>query len=111
MVRKLVLSLIAVLGVSFAIAQNKQISGTVVGGDGMPISGATVIVDGTTTGTTTGSDGSFSLSTRSNATLTISFIGFETQQVAVAREIEALLQVTASVFIIPVCGAKHIAPL
>ena len=84
MVRKLVLSLIAVLGVSFAIAQNKQISGTVVGGDGMPISGATVIVDGTTTGTTTGSDGSFSLSTRSNATLTISFIGFETQQVAVA---------------------------
>lgn len=85
MVRKLVLSLVAVLSVvAFAIAQNKQVSGTVVGGDGQPIAGATVIVAGTTTGTTTGASGEFTVSAPANGSLQVSFIGYQTETVAIA---------------------------
>ena len=85
MVRKLVLSLVAVLSVfAMAIAQNKQVSGTVDGGDGQPIAGATVIVVGTQNGTTTNADGSFTVSAPANGSLQISFIGFETQTIEIA---------------------------
>ncbi len=85
MVRKLVLSLIAVLGVAaMAIAQNKQVTGTVSDANGNAIAGATVMVDGTSQGTTTGSDGQFAISAPANATLTISFIGFQPAKIAVA---------------------------
>lgn len=86
MVRKLVLSLIAVMGggILLAQAQKQQISGTVVDAEGKPVAGATVLVDGTSNGTTTNSDGKFTLSTSGNATLQVSFIGYETQKVPVA---------------------------
>ena len=54
MVRKIVLSLIAVLVLgAYAFAQNKQVSGTVSDANGNPVAGATVMVDGTSIGTTT----------------------------------------------------------
>ncbi|MEG2612472.1 MAG: TonB-dependent receptor [Alistipes sp.] len=85
MVRKLVLSLIAVMGVcALAFAQNKQISGTVVDTDGLPIIGATVMVDGTTVGTSTGADGGFSLPVPTNGSLLISFIGYQSQTISVS---------------------------
>ena len=85
MVRKLVLSLIAILGAGalFVGAQNRQISGTVANPDGQPIVGATVVVDGTSAGTTTGSNGKFTLTAPADATLTVSFLGYETQSVPV----------------------------
>ena len=77
MVRKLVLSLIAVLGggIMIALAQVQQISGTVVDAEGKPVAGATVMVDGTTNGTTTNAAGQFTLSAAADATLQVSFIG------------------------------------
>ena len=86
MVRKILLSLIALLGggILFASAQNKQVSGTVAGPDGKPIAGATVMVDGTHTGTTSNPDGSFIISVPANGSLVVSFIGYQTQTVAVA---------------------------
>ncbi|MDE5579205.1 MAG: TonB-dependent receptor [Alistipes sp.] len=94
MVRKLVLSLIAVLGAGALLveAQNRQISGTVTNPDGQPIAGATVLVDGTSQGTTTGSNGKFSVTAPANGTLTVSFIGYESQQVAIAGK--SVLDVT-----------------
>ncbi|WP_418409910.1 SusC/RagA family TonB-linked outer membrane protein [Alistipes sp.] len=84
MVRKIVLSLIAALGLyAYAFAQNKQVSGTVAGADGNPIAGATVLVEGTATGTTTGANGSFTVSAPANGVLTVSFLGYETQKVAI----------------------------
>ncbi|MDE5906298.1 MAG: carboxypeptidase-like regulatory domain-containing protein, partial [Alistipes sp.] len=85
MVRKLVLSLIAILGAGsiFAQAQNRQISGTVTNHDGQPVVGASVIVDGTSNGTTTTIDGKFAVSASADATLTVSFLGYETQSVPV----------------------------
>ncbi|WP_301241035.1 carboxypeptidase regulatory-like domain-containing protein, partial [uncultured Alistipes sp.] len=73
MVRKLVLSLIAILGAGalFVGAQNRQISGTVANPEGQPIVGATVVVDGTSAGTTTGSNGKFTVTAPADATLTV----------------------------------------
>lgn len=86
MVRKLVLSLIAVVSVcTLAFAQNQQISGTVVDTDGLPVIGATIMVDGTTTGTSSGVDGSFSLPAPANGTLVVSYIGYQTQTIPVAN--------------------------
>ena len=54
MIKKIVLSLITVLSFcSLAIAQNKQVTGTVTDVQGEPILGATVVAEGTTSGTTT----------------------------------------------------------
>ena len=41
---------------SLALAQNKQVSGTVTDADGMAAIGASVVVDGTTVGTTTNTE-------------------------------------------------------
>lgn len=42
------------------------------------------MAEGTSAGTTTGGDGQFTLTVPANATLSISFIGYETQKVSVA---------------------------
>ena len=85
MIRKLVLSLVAVLGVlAYASGQNKQVSGRVSGEDGSPILGATVLVEGSTTaGTSTDASGEFTLRAPANGNLVVSFIGYESQTIAV----------------------------
>ena len=84
MVRKIVLSIIAVLTVcSVAFAQNLQVTGTVKDAAGKAVVGAAVFVEGTTVGTTTGVDGSFKLSVPVDANLYVSFMGYEDQKVAV----------------------------
>ena len=67
-----------------AVAQTQAVSGRVLGSDGSPIPGATVLERGTTNGTTSGADGAFSLTVQPQATLVISSIGFTTQTIATA---------------------------
>ena len=84
MVKKIVLSIAAVLFACTSVfAQNKQISGTVTGVDGTPIVGATVVVEGTTTGTSTDLQGKYILAAPANGTLAVSFIGYEDAKVAI----------------------------
>jgi len=84
MVRKIVLSIIAVLAVcAVAFAQNLQVTGTVKDAAGKAVVGAAVFVEGTTVGTTTGVDGSFKLSVPADANLYVSFMGYEDAKVAV----------------------------
>ena len=75
--------LLILLASTISFAQ--QVSGTVTEADsGAPLPGATVLVKGTNIGTTTDFDGVFQLSGVSgDATLVISYIGFDTQEVAV----------------------------
>ena len=74
---------------SFTLAsvygQNIQVKGTVVGGsDNEPLPGVNVVVKGNSaTGTITGLDGEFTLSVPADAILSISYIGFKSQDVAV----------------------------
>lgn len=64
-------------------AQNIGLNGSVVDIAGDPIIGASVVENGSTNGTITNFDGEFSLSVPSHASITISYIGFETQTVPV----------------------------
>jgi TonB-dependent starch-binding outer membrane protein SusC len=70
-----------------AKAQERTISGTVTGTDGIALAGINVVVKGTTTGSITDAFGKFTLSIPASAqTLVFSFIGMETQEVPVTRE-------------------------
>ncbi|MCI5560207.1 MAG: SusC/RagA family TonB-linked outer membrane protein [Phocaeicola sp.] len=60
-----------------------EINGTVRSDSGEPLLGVTVVILGTTTGTTTDSDGKFILKAHKGQTLEISFIGMQTQRVKV----------------------------
>lgn len=66
--------------------ENKKITGTIVDDKGEPVIGANVSIKGTTTGTITDIDGNFSLEAMSGATLLISYIGYETQEITVGNQ-------------------------
>ena len=84
MVRKIVLSLAAVLSVvGMALAQNKQVSGTVTDTKGAPVIGATVVVDGTTIGTSTDALGQYTLEAPADGVLAVSSIGYSEQKIAI----------------------------
>jgi len=63
--------------------QNVPVSGRVTDAKGEGLPGVTVLVKGTTTGTSTGPDGSFSLSAPENSTLVFSSIGYKNQELPV----------------------------
>ncbi|MBQ6861519.1 MAG: TonB-dependent receptor [Alistipes sp.] len=81
--RKLSL-LICFLAISVFTYAQQQVTGTVKDAAGEPVIGASVVVEGTTTGTSTGLNGEFSLSVPANGVLSVSYIGYKTQQVNVA---------------------------
>ena len=66
-----------------AMAQS-VVKGTVVDEAGDPVIGATVKVEGSSVGAITDFDGNFSVEAPSNATLTITYVGYEPQKVSVA---------------------------
>jgi TonB-linked SusC/RagA family outer membrane protein len=82
--RKLLLSLTAFLFFAGTLLAQKTISGRVTDENGNPIPNASVLVRGTSTGTTTKADGTFSLSVSSSATeLLITSVGFESTTVRI----------------------------
>lgn len=79
-------------------AQAQKVSGTVSDANG-PLPGASVVVKGTSKGTTTDFDGNFSIdNVGENAVLVVSYIGYVTQEVAVAgqSDVNVTLQEDAS---------------
>ena len=79
---RIALSLLFVFMTTAISAQT--VKGVVLDANGDPIIGATVKVDGTSTGAVTDLNGNFAVKAGSNAALTISYVGFETQNVKVA---------------------------
>ena len=67
------------------LAQERQISGSIKDANGAGLPGVSIVVKGTTTGTTTNAEGRYSISAGSNATLVFSFIGYVTQEAAVGN--------------------------
>ncbi|MFV0590160.1 MAG: SusC/RagA family TonB-linked outer membrane protein [Draconibacterium sp.] len=87
MKKTLLLMVALVFGVSIIFAQTKQISGKVTSAeDGLPIPGVSVVVKGTTNGTTTNIDGEFSLLVPENQTLVFSFVGMKQKTVQLTNE-------------------------
>lgn len=65
-------------------AQTEMITGSVEDESGMPIPGANVIIQGTTTGTQTDFDGNFSIQAARGDVLVISYLGYQPQEVVVS---------------------------
>ena len=61
----------------------KTVTGVVSDSDGLPLPGATILVQGTTTGVTTDFDGNFSINVAEGQILEFSFVGYETAALAV----------------------------
>lgn len=75
------------VAMSFSFGADKDITGVVSDEKGNKLAGATVSVKGTTKGTTTGTDGGYRLSVAdANAVLVFSYIGYNTQEVAVGSK-------------------------
>lgn len=65
-------------------AQNISVSGKIISADdNTPIPGVTILIEGTSDGTTSDNNGIYSLSVPSNGVLVFSFIGMQTQKIPV----------------------------
>ncbi len=83
MIKNYLIPLILFLGtVNFSMAQ--EVTGTVVDDTGQPLPGASVVIKGTSTGTTTNFDGEYTIGASIGDTLVFSFVGFETQEIVVS---------------------------
>ncbi|MCH7523781.1 MAG: TonB-dependent receptor [Bacteroidetes bacterium] len=75
----------------FCLASNfisaQMVSGTVLDDASMPLPGVTIVVKGTTTGTTTDFDGNYSISASNGDVLVFSYVGFETQEITVSGNV------------------------
>jgi len=82
--KKAILALL-ILMYSFAVfAQGIQVKGVVTSADdGQPIPGVSVVVKGTTNGTTTDIDGNYTVNAPGHAILVFSFVGMTSQEVQV----------------------------
>lgn len=80
------------LSMGIASAQTSKVTGKVVGDDGEPVIGASIIVKGTTVGTVTDFDGNFVLDVPGNGKhLVISYIGMKSQEVGVSPNVNVKL--------------------
>ena len=83
--RKVYFFLIFLLGVSISLrAQDINVSGIVTSSeDGYGLPGVTILVKGTSNGTVTGLDGDYTIVANAQDTLTFSYVGYQTQEIAV----------------------------
>ena len=77
-----------------AMAQNLTVRGKIIDENGEPLPGAGIVIEGTTTGTTTDSDGNFTITVKPNAVLVASFIGFEPTSLKIGTSAPANLKIT-----------------
>lgn len=75
--------LICIMSPLWAFSQTITVSGTVVDELGEPLIGATVQQKGTSNGTSTDIDGNYTLSVSPKATITVSYVGYNTQNIEV----------------------------
>ena len=84
--------------VSFTIAgfgqQRRTVTGVLQDGKGVPVPGASIVEKGTPNGTSSSTDGTFSISVRPNAILQVSAIGFETQDMNTGTDTKITILLT-----------------
>ena len=89
--KRILFSFILVVACTMAYGQN-IITGTIVDDTGETVIGASVVEKGTTNGTVTDFDGTFSIKVAPGATLVISYIGYMNMEVAAADGMTVQLQ-------------------
>ena len=80
------MSLLGILMVQVGFAQQKTITGTITDEMGLPLPGATVVIENTTRGVSSDFDGNFSIDAESGEVLVISFVGYADHRVTVGTE-------------------------
>jgi TonB-dependent starch-binding outer membrane protein SusC len=85
MKQKLLLGLLMFFALS-SIAQQRTVTGVITDDKGVPLSGVSVTIKGTTTGTTTAADGTFSLSVPAAGRLIVSSVGYSTTEINVGTK-------------------------
>lgn len=74
------------VGLLFSVGLNAQtitVSGVVSNPSGEPLIGASILAQGTTVGTSTNIDGEYTINVAPDATLVVSYVGYDTQNVPV----------------------------
>jgi hypothetical protein len=79
----MILTLFMALIVQTTFAQEKTVSGTVSDENGLPLIGATVVISGTSSGTTTDFDGKYLLNVSTGDVLNFSYLGYSDQNITV----------------------------
>ena len=90
---------VLMLSSSLIYAQN-TISGSVSDGSNNPIPGATVVIEGTTTGVVTDFDGNYQINASTGDQLTFSSLGFASQTVTIGNQTQINVVLAASVDIL-----------
>lgn len=92
---RIALTVLALCICQWLSAQDITIRG-IVSADGEPLIGATVLVQGTTNGTITEIDGSYSISAPTDATLLFSYVGYEPQEVPIGGRTSLDVELSSS---------------
>ena len=78
------LLLCALVSLTFSLtATAQQITGSVSDDNGIPLPGASIVIEGTSDGTTTNFDGNFTIDASQGSTLVISYVGYESKEIVV----------------------------
>ena len=93
--KRLLLSLLLMTTCAASFAQKVEASGTVIDATGEGVIGATVMEKGTTNGTVTDFDGNFKLQVNPRATLVISYIGFDNQELPATQGMNVVMKENA----------------
>ena len=78
-------------------AQNTTVSGRVTSDDGEGLPGVTILVQGTSNGTSTDIGGNYSIAAPSDAVLVVSYIGFKTQTITVGERTQIDLNLAVGI--------------
>ncbi|SFD17139.1 SusC/RagA family TonB-linked outer membrane protein [Algibacter pectinivorans] len=81
--KQIILIILGVLSFSFTAEAQNIIEGTITDSQGQPIPGVNVIEKNTVNGVASDFDGNYTISTRNNAILVFSYIGYKTQEISV----------------------------
>ena len=81
---KLFANFILVFAFGFSV-QAQSVNGTVTDDNGVPLPGATVLVEGTQNGVSTDFDGNYSIDAASGDKLVFSYVGYSSQTVSVGN--------------------------
>lgn len=84
--RNTFVSLTMLLVCVMAYAQQRVVTGNVKDASGAPMPGVNVLIRGTTTGTATDANGSFSIQASGSDVLVFSFIGYRTEEIPVGTQ-------------------------
>src|SRR4029078_3993195 len=95
--KKFIFLVTSIFSLLFASGQNRTITGKVTDEKGSPLANASVVIKGTSSGTSTSADGSFSLSVPSNASsIVASYVGLADKEISLTGANSYTISLSAS---------------